>query len=102
VIPPSRKNYLGAIQDRHSTEICEYFQQCNSLYDTAEEYCFESVVECFWALVEYFGYPDPMYKAKDWHIYEVEILRETENHRENYEQSETINLIIEDEYLDKE
>lgn len=81
------KNYLSAIQDRHSLEICEYFQQCNSLYDTAEEYCFENVVECFWALVEYFGYADPMYKANDWHIYETEILEQ------NYRQSANENVV---------
>ncbi len=37
----------------------------------------------FWALVEYFGYADPMYKANNWHIYETEILEQNDRQSAN-------------------
>ena len=86
------KNYLSVIQDRHGEEICEYFDDCQSLYDTAEEFCFESVPDCFHALVEYFGCADPLYNANDWEEYEKEIMgsdyEEAEKEEEEAEKEE--------------
>lgn len=57
---------LVALQDRQAFEICEYYLEHNSICDTAKEYYFKSDLDCYCALVEYFGCSDPLETATDY------------------------------------
>ncbi len=57
---------LIALQDRQSHEICIYFLEHNSIHETAKEYYFNSDLECYYALVEYFGCSDPLITTTDY------------------------------------
>jgi hypothetical protein len=60
-----RKNILK-LQDNKRLEICEHFENCNSIRETAYNFCFEDVHDCYEALVEYFGCSYPLQDAKDY------------------------------------
>ena len=53
------------MQNEQCLEICEYFSSCGSISQTAYKYHFESDIECYWALVKYFGCSDPLQHAYD-------------------------------------
>lgn len=57
---------LIALQDRQGFEICEYYLEHNSINITAKEYFFKSDLDCYYALVEYFGCSDPLETAIDY------------------------------------
>jgi hypothetical protein len=57
---------IGEIQHYQRLEICEYFSSCGSISQTAYKYHFESDIECYWALVKYFGCSDPLQHAIDY------------------------------------
>jgi hypothetical protein len=60
-----RKNILK-LQDNKGLEICEHFDKCNSIRETADNFCFEDIHDCYEALVEYFGSSYPLQHAKDY------------------------------------
>jgi len=53
------RKIIQKIQDDQGLEICEYFSDCKSISRTADNYYFDNVEDCYWALVEYFGSSDP-------------------------------------------
>lgn len=57
---------IVALQDRQAFEICEYYLEHNSIHNTAKEYYFKSDLDCYCALVEYFGCSDPLETATDY------------------------------------
>jgi hypothetical protein len=57
---------LAALQDNQSHEICTYFLEHNSIHDVAKEYYFNCDLDCYYALVEYFGCSDPLTTATDY------------------------------------
>lgn len=67
------KTNIQRLQDLFGYEICKYFNKCNSIKDTADHFYFESVNECYHALVEYYGCTDPLVKASDYNLYFNEI-----------------------------
>ena len=60
------RKIVQKIQDDQGLEICEYFSDCNNIRDTADNYYFDNVEDCYWALVEYFGCSDPVHRANDY------------------------------------
>jgi hypothetical protein len=60
------RKIVQKIQDDQGLEICEYFSDCKSIRDTADNYHFDDVEACYWALVEYFGCSDPVHSANDY------------------------------------
>ena len=60
------RKIIQKIQDDQGLEICEYFSDYKSISRTAENYYFDDVEDCYWALVEYFGCSDPLQKANDY------------------------------------
>ena len=60
------RKIIQKIQDDQGLEICEYFSDCNNIRDTADNYYFDNVEDCYWALVEYFGCSDPVHRANDY------------------------------------
>ena len=60
------RRIIQKIQDDQGLEICEYFSDCNNIKDTADNYYFDDVEDCYWALVEYFGCSDPVHRANDY------------------------------------
>ena len=60
------RRIIQKIQDDQGLEICEYFSDCNNIRDTADNYYFDDVEDCYWALVEYFGCSDPVHRANDY------------------------------------
>jgi hypothetical protein len=87
------KNLNGKIcklQDDQGYTICKYFNSCKSLQETAEQYCFDSVKDCYHALVYYFDSEDPCKTATDYIQYYSEIFgREyKETHYHNSDSNE--------------
>ena len=60
------RKIVQKIQDDQGLEICEYFSDCKSIRDTTDNYYFDNVEDCYWALVEYFGCSDPLQRANDY------------------------------------
>jgi hypothetical protein len=60
------RKIIRKIQDEKGLEICEYFSHCKSIKDTADNYYFDNVEDCYWALIEYFGCSDPLQRANDY------------------------------------
>jgi hypothetical protein len=60
------RKIIRKIQDEKGLEICEYFSLCKSIKDTADNYYFDNVEDCYWALIEYFGCSDPLQRANDY------------------------------------
>ena len=80
-----RKN-IQTMQDNMGYEICEYFNEHNSIRRTTKQYFFESVLDCHEALVEYFGCSDPLQSADDYKECYREIFNrdyDSENENEN-------------------
>ena len=63
------RKIIQKIQDDQGLEICEYFSDCKSISRTADNYYFDNVEDCYWALVEYFGCSDPVHRANDYEEY---------------------------------
>lgn len=60
------KQNIEQLQDLFGYEINEYFFDCNSLLNTTEHFFFESVKDCYDALLSYNGCSDPMQEADDY------------------------------------
>jgi len=60
------RKIIRKIQDDKGLEICEYFSDCKSIKDTADNYYFDNVEDCYWSLTEYFGSSDPLQRANDY------------------------------------
>ena len=80
---------IGEMQNEQGLEICEYFSSCGSISQTAYKYHFESDIECYWALVKYFGCSDPLQHATDYEELDNELFgsdndEESESGEEKY------------------
>ena len=76
------RRIIQKIQDDQGLEICEYFSDCNNIRDTADNYYFDDVEACYWALVEYFGCSDPVHRANDYEECHKEIFGSDEEEDE--------------------
>jgi hypothetical protein len=59
------KNNIINLQDLFGREICEYFEKCNSLIETTKKFFFSNELDCYEALLEYYGSSEPLEYAKD-------------------------------------
>ena len=57
---------LRTLQDNQGYEICEYFNECNSLQQTADYFLYQDIVECGYALIDFNGCSDSISDAKDY------------------------------------
>ena len=73
---------IGEIQHYQRLEICEYFSSCKSINKTAYKYHFESDIECYWALVKYFGCSDPLQHAIDYEELDNELFGSDDDEQE--------------------
>jgi hypothetical protein len=60
------KNNIINLQDLFGREICEYFEKCNSLIETTKKFFFSNELDCYEALLEYYGSSEPLEYAKDY------------------------------------
>ena len=60
------KNNIINLQDTFGLEICEYFEKCNSLIETTKKFFFSNELDCYEALLEYYGSSEPLEYAKDY------------------------------------
>jgi hypothetical protein len=60
------KQNIQQLQDLFGYEICKYFEKTNNLGKTMAYFYFETVHECYDALVEYYGCSDPIQHADDY------------------------------------
>ena len=94
------RRIIQKIQDDQGLEICEYFSDCNSIRDTADNYYFDNVEDCYWALLEYFGCSDPVHRANDYEECHKEIFgsdSEEEDDEEDDDDELAGEKILEDE-----
>jgi len=61
------------LQDLQGYEISMFFNKCNSIKETQIEYCFETIKDCYYALVDYNGCSDSIQEAGDYKEYYKEI-----------------------------
>jgi len=61
------------LQDLQGYEISMFFNRCNSIKETQIEYCFETIKDCYEALVDYNGCSDSIQGADDYKEYYKEI-----------------------------
>jgi hypothetical protein len=57
---------LRSLQDNQGYEICEYFNECNSLKQTADYFLYDDIVDCGNALMDFNGCSDSIQGAKDY------------------------------------
>jgi hypothetical protein len=57
---------LRSLQDNQGYEICKYFNECNSLKQTADHFLYEDIVDCGYALMDFNGCSDSIQGAKDY------------------------------------
>lgn len=96
---------IQKIQDEHRYEICEYFSISKSIRYTADNYYFDNVEDCYFALVEYFGSSEPLQIANDYEECYKKIFDSDEDEDENnsqYISDEYNSLFNSDEELDGE
>ena len=62
---------LRILQDNQGYEICEYFNECNSLKQTAEYFLYENIVDCGYALIDFNGCSDSIQDAKDYKEFHI-------------------------------
>ena len=91
---------IQKIQDEHRYEICEYFSISKSIRYTADNYYFDNVEDCYFALVEYFGSSEPLQIAKDYEECYKKIFDsdEDEDEDEDVDEDENNSQYISDEY----
>jgi hypothetical protein len=89
------RKIIQKIQDDQGLEICEYFSDCNSIRDTADNYYFDNVEDCYWALVEYFGCSDPVQRANDYEECHKEIFGSDEDEDEDEHEDEKEKILEE-------
>ncbi len=65
------KNRLNTLQDNFSYEICEYFNSCNSIKQTAEHCGYKGIVDCGEDLVYFQQCSDYIQDAKDYKEYRL-------------------------------
>jgi hypothetical protein len=98
------RKIIQKIQDDQGLEICEYFSECKSISRTADNYYFDDVEDCYWALVEYFGCSDPLHSANDYEEYHKLIFGSDSEHDKEeelvgvkiLENENTEKLVVED------
>jgi len=98
------RKIIQKIQDDQGLEICEYFSECKSISRTADNYYFDDVEDCYWALVEYFGCSDPVHSANDYEEYHKLIFGSDSEHDKEeelvgvkiLENENTEKLVVED------
>jgi len=61
----SMQQSIQDLQDRCDVEICEYFNGCNSIGSTADEFGYEDVADCYHSLVDYLGDSSSVDEASD-------------------------------------
>ena len=62
---------LRILQDNQGHEICEYFNNCNSLQQTADYFLYENIVDCGYALIDFNGCSDSIQDAKDYREFHI-------------------------------
>jgi len=87
------RKIIQKIQDDQGLEICEYFSDCKSISRTADNYYFDNVEDCYWALVEYFGCSDPLQSANDYEKCYKEIFSSDEDEYEDEEDKHEEELV---------
>ena len=63
------KDKINDFQDNQSDEICEFFNDCNSLKKTAKHFLYDNIVDCGDDLINFNGCTDAIQDAKDYKEY---------------------------------
>jgi len=57
---------IRTLQDNQGYEICEFFNNCNSLKETAQYFLYDNILDCGYALIDFNGCSDAICDAKDY------------------------------------
>ena len=60
------KSHIFSLQKLLGTNICKFFEICNSIKQTKKRFCYENVRECYGDLVYFYGCTDPIQDATDY------------------------------------
>lgn len=82
---------LRTLRDKQCYEICEYFNECNSLKQTADYFLYEDIEECGYALIEFNGCSDSIKDATDYNEFRILAYDEDENEDNNENEHEDEN-----------
>lgn len=85
------KESIAKMQDEQGLEICEYYDSCKSIRQTAYKFYFATNEDCYWALVEYFGCSDPLQCAHDYEELHRQLFGSDEDEEEYLETVEENN-----------
>jgi hypothetical protein len=89
------KESIAKMQDDQGLEICEYYNSCKNISQTAHKFYFSTNEDCYWALVEYFGCSDPLQRAHDYEELHKEMFGSDEDEYKEEQYSETVEGILE-------
>jgi hypothetical protein len=70
------------LQDKLGVQICEFFDSCKGIEETADMFCYDNLEDCYWGLNEYLGCFDPIYSAHDYEYCSKEIFGEESDEEE--------------------
>jgi hypothetical protein len=60
------KKHISSLQELLGSDICKFFEICNSIKQTKKRFCYENVRECYGDLVYFYGCTDPIQDATDY------------------------------------
>lgn len=64
---------ITKLRDHFGYEICEFFQNCNSLEETTKTFYFENIRQCYLTLVNFYDGYDIVNQAVDYEKYKNEL-----------------------------
>ena len=60
------KKHISSLQELLGSDICKFFEICNSIKQTKKRFCYETVRECYGDLVYFYGSTDLLQNADDY------------------------------------
>ena len=60
------KQHISSLQELLGSDICKFFERCQSIRKTRKRFCYETISECYKDLVYFYGCSDPLEDAEDY------------------------------------
>jgi hypothetical protein len=83
---------ITSIRYNMGYEICKFYNQCRSLKETAEQFCYDDIVDCGNALVYFNGCSDSIQNAKDYKEYRILAYGPDDDDSEDEEKTEILSV----------
>ncbi len=59
------KKDISSLQALLSSDICKFFERCQSIQETRKRFCYETICECYHDLLYFYGCSEPLEVAND-------------------------------------